>query len=138
MIAKAKPSTTDRVSEIATLRIELRDSDPPIWREVEVPTSISLEELHDIVQAVMGWENYHLWEFTIAKQRYGLPSDEDEDWGSPSRVDTAEIRLRDVLKPRRTRIDYLYDFGDGWEHRLTVTRVRQGEPRRRLSALCRR
>ncbi len=40
----------DSFTEIATLRITLKDSDPPIWREVEVPTSITLKVLHDIVQ----------------------------------------------------------------------------------------
>jgi hypothetical protein len=38
------------------------------------------------------------------------------------------VRLRDVLKPRKTIIDYIYDFGDGWEHRLTVTDVHAGQP----------
>lgn len=38
------------------------------------------------------------------------------------------MRLRDVLKPGRTVIDYTYDFGDCWEHRLTVTDVRAGQP----------
>jgi hypothetical protein len=37
------------------------------------------------------------------------------------------MRLRDVLKPRKTVIDYTYDFGDGWEHRLIVTDVRAGQ-----------
>jgi hypothetical protein len=32
----------------------------------------------------------------------------------------------DLIGPRKTTIDYLYDFGDGWEHRLTVSRTRQG------------
>src|SRR5262249_11162216 len=35
---------------------------------------------------------------------------------------------RDVLKSRKTVIDYIYDFGDCWEHRLAVTDVRAGEP----------
>jgi Plasmid pRiA4b ORF-3-like protein len=39
------------------------------------PTSIKLKVLHDIIQAVMGWFDYHLWEFAIDKQRYGLPID---------------------------------------------------------------
>ena len=43
-------------------------------------------------------------------------------------LDAAKVRLSDVPKPRKTTIDYLYDFGDSWEHRLTVTDVRQGEP----------
>jgi hypothetical protein len=38
------------------------------------------------------------------------------------------VRLRDVLNPRKTIIDYTYDFGDNWKHRLTVTHVRAGEP----------
>lgn len=45
-----------------------------------------------------------------------------------SRIAASKVRLRDVLNPRKTVIDYIYDFGDGWEHRLTVTNVRAGEP----------
>jgi Plasmid pRiA4b ORF-3-like protein len=97
-----------------------------IWRQVEVPTSITLKVMHDIIQAVMGWFDYHLWEFRIGKQRYGLPM--DDHWGDEPCVAAAKVRLRDVLKPRKTVIDYLYDFGDSWEHRLTVTKVRPGEP----------
>lgn len=126
MSLSANTTASDSVNEIATVRIELRDTDPLIWREVEVPTSITLKVLHDVIQAAMGWFDYHLWEFTIGKQRYGRPM--DEDWGTEPCKDAAKIRLRDVLKPRRTTIDYLYDFGDGWEHRLTVTGVRAGVP----------
>lgn len=86
-------------NEIATVRIELRDSNPLIWREVEVPTSITLKTLHDIIQVAMGWFDCHLWEFTIAKRRYGLPV--DEDWGTEPRADAGKVRLRDVLKPEK-------------------------------------
>jgi Plasmid pRiA4b ORF-3-like protein len=121
-----KNDSSDSVNEIATVRIELRDSDPLIWRRVEVPTSVTLKILHDIIQAVMGWSDYHLWEFTIGKQKYGLPV--DENWGTKPRLEASKVRLRDVLKPRKTGIDYTYDFGDCWEHRLTVTDVRAGQP----------
>jgi hypothetical protein len=50
----------DSFNDIATLRIELRHTDPSIWRQVEVPTSIKLKTPHDIIQAVMGWFDYHL------------------------------------------------------------------------------
>lgn len=121
-----KTAAAGSIDEIATIRIELRDTDPLIWREVEVPTSITLTGLHDVIQAVMGWFDQHLWEFTIGKQRYGLPM--DEDWGMEPRKEAAKVRLRDVLKPRKTVIDYLYDFGDSWEHRLIVSGVRAGDP----------
>jgi Plasmid pRiA4b ORF-3-like protein len=73
-------TASDSVNEIATVRIELRHADRLIWRQVEVPTSITLQVLHDIIQAVMGWFDYHLWEFTVGKQKYGLAT--DEDWGT--------------------------------------------------------
>lgn len=116
----------DSFLEIATLRIELKETDPPIWRMVEVPTSITLKVLHDIVQAAMGWLDCHLWEFVISGQTYGLPM--EEDWGTAPRRVAARTRLRDVLTPGTTRIDYTYDFGDDWAHRLIVSDVRLGDP----------
>lgn len=122
----ARSTARDSFSEIAIVRIELRDSEPLVWREVEVPTSVTLKVLHDIVQAAMGWFDYHLWELTIGKRRYGPPM--DEDWGTVPRAHPTRVRLRDVLKPRRTIIEYVYDFGDSWEHRLVVTNVRACNP----------
>jgi Plasmid pRiA4b ORF-3-like protein len=119
-------AASDSFNDIATVDIELRHTDPLIWRRVEVPTSITLKVLHDIIQVVIGWFDCHLWEFTIGKQRYDLPM--DDDWGTAPCVDAGRVRLRDALGPRKTVIDYTYDFGDCWEHRLTVTDVRAGEP----------
>jgi hypothetical protein len=119
-------SISDSANQIHAVRVELVDSAPLIWREIEVPSSITLWDLHDIIQSVMNWQDYHLFEFTIEKQRYGIPS--DEDYGTPPLRDADKFRLDDVLKPRKTTMLYLYDFGDGWEHRLTVSRARAGEP----------
>jgi hypothetical protein len=112
--------------QIATVRIELADTEPLIWREVEVPTLISLKTMHAVIQAAFGWRNYHLWEFTVGKRRYGPPS--HEDWRDEPLVDASKVRLADLLRPRKTTIDYLYDFGDSWGHRLTVSNVRAADP----------
>lgn len=128
MTARRAPTrqAIDSFTEIATLRIELNDTDPPIWRVVEVPTSITLKVLHDVVQAAMGWFDYHLWEIVIDDQTYGLSM--DEDWGTMPRKVASRTRLRDVLVPGTTRINYTYDFGDNWEHTLIVSDVRAGDP----------
>jgi hypothetical protein len=110
-----KAVAPDTAGAVATIRIELLGSDPLIWREVEVPTSITLTMLHAVIQAVMRWEDDHLWEFTIAKQKYSTSA-------------ARKLHLHDMLRPRRTTIDYLYDFGDCWEVRLTVADIRAGEP----------
>ncbi len=119
-------SASDSFNQICTIRIELLDTDPLIWREVEVPTSVTLKVLHDLVQITMGWLDYHLWEFTIGGRTYGLPT--DEDWGTAPRIEAIKVRLRDLLEQTPTTIDYMYDFGDCWAHRLTVTDIRQGKP----------
>ena len=115
----------DSFTQIATLRIELKNTDPPIWRLVEVPTSITLKVLHDIVQVTMGWLDYHLWEIVVDGQAYGLPM--EEDWGTALRKVADRVRLRDVLAPGTTTIDYTYDFGDSWEHKLIISDVRPGD-----------
>lgn len=119
-------SSAEGVEEIATVRIELVDTAPLIWREVEVNTSMTLKTLHTVIQSVMNWTNSHLWEFSIGKQRFGPPL--DDDWDDEPKQDAGKVRLRDVLKPRKTVIEYLYDFGDSWEHRIVVTKVRPGQP----------
>ncbi len=119
--------TPNSPEQIATLRIELVDTDPLIWREVEVPTAITLKALHDVVQAAMGWFDQHLWEMRLGGQRYGRPIPGD-DWGGPPTIRADKIRLSEILGPRKTVLEYIYDFGDSWEHRLTFTDVRPGEP----------
>jgi hypothetical protein len=39
---------------VIRLKIELDDTDPSIWRRIEVPAAITLKELHRIIQAAMG------------------------------------------------------------------------------------
>ncbi len=112
--------------DIATLRIELCDTDPLIWRDVAVPVSITLKTLHDIVQVAMGWTDSHLWTFSDGSVDYGLPS-EGDDWRDEPLVNADKIKLQDLLKPVKTKLHYLYDFGDSWEHELTITKIRAGE-----------
>lgn len=113
----------DDPGQIATLRIELLDTDPLIWRQLEVSTSSTLKDLHNLIQAAMGWANQHLWEFRIGRQVYGQPMSGDA-WGGPTIIHAGKVRLGELLKPRKTVVDYTYDMGDSWEHRLTFTDVR--------------
>jgi len=99
---------------IATVRIDLLDTDPPIWREVEVPIAMTLKQVHGVIQAAMEWQDAHLWSFASRREEI-----------SQSRA--AKLPLQDLLRPRKTRLLYTYDFGDCWEHQLTVTRPRPPE-----------
>ncbi len=121
-----QPSAFESFNEIATVRIELEDTDPLIWREFEAPTSMTLKAFHQSIQAVMDWLDYHLWEFSDKACRYGPPM--ADDWGDTPRRDAAKVRLRDICIPKKTTLTYVYDFGDDWRMRVIVSNIRQGDP----------
>ncbi len=50
---------------IYRLYVFLLDIAPPIWRRVELSSETSLAQLHKVLQAAMGWQDYHLHEFEI-------------------------------------------------------------------------
>ena len=46
------------------LKISLQGISPMIWRRFLVPETLTLYELHRLVQIGFGWEDYHLHEKT--------------------------------------------------------------------------
>jgi hypothetical protein len=103
----------------ASLQLELTRTgiQPPIWRRLLVPTTITLRRLHHLVQAVAGWEDHHLHEFLIAGRRYG-----EAESGADVRSD-AQIRLFALPLTPGTTFSYVYDFGDCWEIKVEVEKV---------------
>ena len=107
------------------VRVELEDARPPVWREVLVDPNLPLDGLHEVIQRLFAWEDDHLHEFTAVgpgrRTTRFLPPDV-EDWALPGdrAADESATRLSQLIGPRRGRLRYRYDFGDGWDHRITV------------------
>lgn len=111
------------MGSVFKFRIELDGSNPIIWRGFLVPSDSTFYRLHHIVQIVMGWENYHLYEFTIDSYRIGQQFDDDGFNGPHEVIDSQRIKIGDVLKSTGQELKYLYDFGDYWEHSLTLEKI---------------
>lgn len=109
---------------IYQLKVTLKRIKPPIWRRIQVPGSITLHKLHEILQIVMGWQNYHLYQFTIDGSYYG----ELDDEFSMDVEDASEYKLKDVATGEKERFIYEYDLGDGWEHEIIVEKILPLEP----------
>jgi hypothetical protein len=121
--AAGGPAGTAPASQpVHRLKVALRGSKPPIWRRLEVPSGITLQRLHLVIQQAFGWENDHLWVFSTSAGEYGTASAE---LGHRS---AAAKKLSDVAPQPGSRIRYTYDFGDGWEHEITVEGVLPAEP----------
>jgi len=114
------------VDRIARIRIELDGIAPAIWRRVDVPLTTSLRGLHEVIQAAMLFENYHLFQFDVGEKRYGVPNPE---WDSGSAtVDAKNIKLGVLIERGIRTFGYTYDFGDNWQHSLTIEAIMLADP----------
>jgi len=105
-------------STIFTLRIELLDIEPVIFRQVLVPSSITLPKLHQTIQAVMSWEDQHLYAFEFDGVKFSPPGPFPE-LDLPGVRSTQRQRLSQALGAAN-RFLYTYDFGDDWRHLVTL------------------
>ncbi len=116
--AKPKKRKSSGSGDIFQFRINLKNIEPSIWRRIQV-RDCTLEELHEYIQAAMGWENYHLHQFTIDGVEFGPVAPGAMPFG-PEFEDETRVLLSDVLakKSKRVRFGYTYDFVDDWQHEI--------------------
>lgn len=112
-------------ARIVRLRIVLQEVEPPVWRRIEVPATITLIQLSEVLLVTMGWIGYHLYEYRFDGQAYGDP---DPEYDRSDLKDIRRVRLERVLPKAGGMFEFRYDFGDGWRHDITVEAI---EPRQR-------
>ncbi|MBU2613863.1 plasmid pRiA4b ORF-3 family protein [Patescibacteria group bacterium] len=119
--AKKKNSTTFQ------FKIQIKNiSKPTVWRKISVPSYYSFALLHHIIQAVFGWENAHLYQFsdngfhsdTVIT---AIVDDDFDDMGEQR--EASEVLLLDVFKNEGQKYTYIYDFGDSWEHDIVLEKI---------------
>ena len=106
------------------IKVTLKDSEPPIWRSFQVTGDTNLYELHQAIQVVMGWDDYHLHEFIVDGLHYGVP---DPEYVFEMNDET-RFTLSQVVGAEQSSFTYEYDFGDGWGHALLVEKILPPEP----------
>ena len=99
----------------ARLRVVLRGVEPAVARVIDVPASATLPELHELLQAAIGWTDSHLHQFVTSQATYGMEIPGAEVWPEDQRDETGAL-----LADLGTEFEYLYDFGDGWTHDIEV------------------
>ncbi len=118
--AKAKEAAER--GDIATLRVEIVGTEPLVWRRLEVPLELMLDDVHLVFQRAFAWENYHLYAFQTKTATYTGFEDGARDLAA------SDHALADLVARKGSRFTYLYDFGDGWKHAVKVERIGPPEP----------
>ncbi|MFQ5597435.1 MAG: plasmid pRiA4b ORF-3 family protein [Nitrospiria bacterium] len=106
--------------ETYQLKIGLQGAKPPIWRRFLIANSVVLPKFHEVIQRIMGWTDSHLHQFIAGEQCFGTP---DPEFGFSEVLDESRYKLSQLLKNEKDSIIYEYDFGDGWEHKITLEKI---------------
>ncbi|MCY2931682.1 MAG: plasmid pRiA4b ORF-3 family protein [Planctomycetota bacterium] len=142
---------------IYNVRITLKDSQPPIWRTVALPSDTTLGRLHEVIQIVMGWTDSHLHQFILLAKRPKPAREEmgrltqQHGWNDAllsrmrgmrvfvARTDPAgndiemdgedegQVTLAQVCPRVKSKLIYEYDFGDDWKHTIEVQKIVEPE-----------
>ena len=102
------------------LKVTLQGVRPPVWRRVRVRSDMTLEDLHRVLQVVMGWSDSHMHAFRPGIGRRGLGR---VSAPTVERDQEHRTRLDEVLRRPLDRMVYEYDFGDRWEHDVLLEKV---------------
>lgn len=117
------------------LRITLKHVRPPVWRQVQVPMDFRLEQLHALIQIVMGWGDHHLHEFELASPsgrrksgRRFAPTEVMDEFFDDEVEDESEVSIGELCPKVNDKLSYVYDFGDHWIHEIQVQEILPASP----------
>ncbi len=138
---------------IYQLRITLKHISPPIWRQVQVPMEFRLDQLHTLIQLVMGWDDSHLHEFalvseskmpphiaeaasrlpwdtpdTLRDERRFMPAGAMEQGFADNAEDERKVSIGELCPKVDDTLTYTYDFGDDWAHEIKVQEILSAKP----------
>jgi hypothetical protein len=88
-----------------------------VWRRILVPETVTLGELHRIIQTVFGWRSSHNFQFnteTVPGTDDGAAPNGDELSGGMA----LDISILDL--ENRSKLELLYEYGTKWTVRLMI------------------
>ena len=110
-------------------KIVLLDTEPPVWRRIQLRADCSFWELHVALQDAMGWLDYHLHLFKVVHPvkgvgEIGIPSEDDADFGWTILPGWRQ-KVSDWMSTESggNTADYQYDYGDNWCHKVVLEKI---------------
>lgn len=116
------------------LEVSLRNVKPKVWRRFLIRSDVSFDALHQAIQDACGWWDSHLYCFVThhpkrvdwSSQFARSPHDTEGGWSDLPRAPNAvKVKLQEVLAQKGDKCVYIYDYGDSWEHDVTVVAVHE-------------
>lgn len=132
---------------VLQVRVGLVETNPQIWRLLEIRGLASLAQVHTILQAAFGWEDAHLHRFTAShpfaplRPINGREVPEPVQWlpaqwcDEPTDLPEEDCSLQQLLAEGFGQAFYEYDFGDSWLHQLELISHKPAGPKTPVARL---
>lgn len=105
------------------IKVTVKGSKPPVWRRMIIPAGITFDQFSNMINEAMEWSGYHLYSFTFSKLGVCFEKiDEEWDIDDEKALESREYQIDDFMESQKSFM-YTYDFGDDWEHTITVEKV---------------
>jgi len=106
------------------LKVKIVDVTPQVWRRVVVNDELTFMQLHNVLQISLGWLSYHMFSFEVGDYRLDYdPLDEND-----VELNVNDIKLSEMPLNEKMKFQYIYDFGDYWEHEITIEKITDKGP----------
>jgi hypothetical protein len=116
-------------SQVYQFKITLKGSKPPIWRRIQVPETYTFWDLHVAIQDAMGWSFSHLHEFEVIDPLTGsvvsIGTPHKDYWKEV--LPEWKVKIADYFSMENRSVDYVYDFGDNWVHKVELEKILPAE-----------
>lgn len=112
------------------VRVSLDDSDPLIWRRLDLRSDLTLDVVHQAIQSAFGWWDYHLNRFTLggdawdrSSQVFACKEDLEEADVDDEVILDSLVRLDETVQQPGDVLHYVYDYGDNWQLTIRLEEV---------------
>jgi hypothetical protein len=120
------------------LKLKIKNVKRDVWRKVIVPSTISLDRLHDVIQIVMVWEDYAPHSFVIDEVTYSEINPFEEEIETDEFEDGNEYvhSLKDLVSKKGATFQYFYHNDAKWEVEITIENNKLVYPPQNLLVQC--
>ena len=89
------------------------------WRELTIPENITFKQLHQIIQKIFGFYDYHMYDFRIPEEISEDTVDLNSIIQNIDYEHSNNVKINEIFNDNSVLL-YVYDFGDNWEIVISV------------------
>ena len=122
-----KNAIKEKTEQIYTFRVDLKYA-PGIWRKIEIKGTQSLHHLHQIIVEAFERDDDHLYAFFMNNVAWDNSAEYGPPYGETDARNSMKAKINSLGLQNKSKFLYIFDFGDDWEHPLTLLSIRQETP----------